>query len=132
MIPERTIGIRGQPPAQVTLKEDRILPSACLQNVGVPKQTFFRGSISRPVLSPVNASAGPSRGPPHDSEPVRFATPSLCDSFIHYALPLTRRFRKPEANLSLGEKGVKSTGSGPSLKQVEFLGAPVLVDIAGA
>ena len=62
----------------------RILPSACLQNVGVPKQTFFRGSISRPVLSPVNASAGPSRGPPHDSEPVRFATPSLCDSFIHY------------------------------------------------
>ena len=77
----------------------RILPSACLQNVGVPKQTFFRGSISRPVLSPVNASAGPSRGPPHDSEPVRFATPSLCDSFIHYALPVTRRFRKPEVNL---------------------------------
>jgi hypothetical protein len=69
-----------------------LLPSPCLQNVGVPKRTLFRDSISRPVLSSVNASADPSRGPPHDSEPVRLATPSLCDSFIHYACRLPGAF----------------------------------------
>src|SRR5437764_5873527 len=53
----------------------------------------FRGSIARPVPSPVNASASPSRVLPHDSGSVWFATPSLCDSFIHYAMPVSRRFR---------------------------------------
>src|SRR5437588_9877111 len=53
----------------------------------------FRGSIARPVSSPVNASARPSRVLPHDSGSVWFATPSLCDSFIHYAMPVSRRFR---------------------------------------
>ncbi len=53
----------------------------------------FRGSIARPVLSPVNASAHPLRHAPHDSRSAWFATPSLCDSFIHYAMPVSRRFR---------------------------------------
>src|SRR5260370_4154686 len=53
----------------------------------------FRSSIARPVLSPVNASAHPLRHAPHDSRSAWFATPSLCDSFIHYAMPVSRRFR---------------------------------------
>src|SRR5260370_22297897 len=53
----------------------------------------FRGSIARPVLSPVNASAHPLRHAPDDSRSAWFATPSLCDSFIHYAMPVSRRFR---------------------------------------
>jgi len=35
-----------------------------------------------PLLSPVKASAGSALGPPHDSEPVWFATPSLHDALL--------------------------------------------------
>src|SRR5260370_34887605 len=53
----------------------------------------FRGSIARPVLSPVNALAHPLRHAPDALRSAWFATPSLCDSFIHYAMPVSRRFR---------------------------------------
>src|SRR6266852_3268615 len=49
-----------------------------------PGVRVFRGSISWPVLSPVNASTPLLRVMPHDSGPVWFATPSPYDSFIHY------------------------------------------------
>ncbi len=43
---------------------------------------------TRPARSPVNASRSPSRTPAHDSGPVWVATPSPCDSFIHYTSPV--------------------------------------------
>jgi hypothetical protein len=44
---------------------------------------------TRPARTPVNASATPSRAIPHDSGPVRVATRSPCDSFIHNFAGLT-------------------------------------------
>jgi len=43
---------------------------------------------TRPAPSPVNASRPPLRAPAHDSGPVWVATPSPCDSFIHYTSPV--------------------------------------------
>jgi len=43
---------------------------------------------TRPARSPVNASRPPLRAPAHDSGPVWVATPSPCDSFIHYTSPV--------------------------------------------
>ena len=71
-------------------------PGCCLPHTArasASRSNYFRGSIARPVLPPVNASASPSRASPHDSGSVWFATPSLCDSCIHYAKPVSRRFR---------------------------------------
>ena len=48
--------------------------------------TFSRLN-TQSIPSPVNASATASRPTPHDSGPVWLATPSLCDSFIHYTSP---------------------------------------------
>jgi hypothetical protein len=49
------------------------------------------GSISRlngwPVRTPVNASSSPLPTNMHDSEPVRVASPSLYETFIHNTLP---------------------------------------------
>jgi len=45
-----------------------ILPSASLNSVGIP-DSGFRGSIPGLPVSPVNASAAPSRAPLHDSGP---------------------------------------------------------------
>ena len=42
----------------------------------------------RPHAPTVNASATPSRAPPHDSGPVWVVSPSLCDSFIHNTMPV--------------------------------------------
>ncbi len=43
--------------------------------------------------TPVNASAMALLPLPHDSGPMWLATPSSYDSFIHYTLPVSRRFR---------------------------------------
>jgi len=65
----------------------RMLPSASCQGVGVLKLGVFRGSITWPIVPPVNASYPASRPCPHDSEPVWLAGPSPYDSFIRYILP---------------------------------------------
>jgi hypothetical protein len=65
----------------------RLLPSASCQGVGVLKFGVFRGSITWPVVPPVNASYPALRPCPHDSEPVWLARPSPYDSFIRYILP---------------------------------------------
>jgi len=64
-----------------------MLPSALCQSVGVLKFGVFRGSITWPVVPPVNASYPALRPCPHDSEPVWLARPSPYDSFIRYILP---------------------------------------------
>src|ERR1700681_3023779 len=46
-----------------------MLPSASLNGVGVP-DFGLRGSMADPPVSPANASAAPSRAPPHDSGPA--------------------------------------------------------------
>ena len=43
---------------------------------------------TRPARSPVNASPPPLRAHTPDSGPVWVATPSPCDSFIHYTSPV--------------------------------------------
>ena len=43
---------------------------------------------TRPIRSPVNASAMSLLTQPHDSGSVWFATPSLYESFIHYTFPV--------------------------------------------
>ena len=43
---------------------------------------------TRPIRSPINASAMPLLPQPHDSGSVWFATPSLYESFIHYTFPV--------------------------------------------
>ena len=73
----------------------RMLPSAWHHGVGVPESRMFRGSMPWPALPPVNASALPLQAAPHDSGPVWFATPSLCDSFIHYIPPAFTGARRP-------------------------------------
>jgi hypothetical protein len=74
-------------PTQLAIALRRMLPSALCQSVGVLKFGVFRGSITWPVVPPVNASYLALRPCPHDSEPVWFATPSPYDSFIRYILP---------------------------------------------
>jgi len=65
----------------------RMLPSASCQGVGILKFGVFRGSITWPIVPPVNASYPALRPCPHDSEPVWLARPSPYDSFIRYILP---------------------------------------------
>jgi hypothetical protein len=61
-----------------------------------PEGCCFRGSIARPARTPVNASALPLRETPHDSGPLWVASPSTCDSFIHYTPPVyPGAFRNP-------------------------------------
>jgi hypothetical protein len=72
---------------KLALTLHRMLPSASCQGVGVLKLGVFRGSITWPIVPPVNASYPASRPCPHDSEPVWLARPSPYDSFIRYILP---------------------------------------------
>jgi len=59
---------RAGPPQDSHLSPWFMLPSASLNGVGVP-DFGLRGSMADPPVSPVNASAAPSRAPPHDSGP---------------------------------------------------------------
>src|SRR5580658_2246355 len=48
----------------------------------------FRSSILSPHVPLSNASGPALRRVPHDSGSGWFATPFLCDSFIHYSMPV--------------------------------------------
>jgi hypothetical protein len=74
-------------PVKLAFTLHRMLPSASCQGVGVLKLGVFRGSITWPIVPPVNASYPALRPCPHDSEPVWLAGPSPYDSFIRYILP---------------------------------------------
>ena len=52
------------------------------------RRHFLSRLNTRPARSPVNASPPPLRADTHDSGPVWVATPSPCDSFIHYTSPV--------------------------------------------
>jgi hypothetical protein len=56
----------------------------------------FRGSMTWPMRSPVNASPVPSRPPAHDSGSMWFAIPSSWWTFTSYFLPVSRRTRTKE------------------------------------
>jgi len=51
-------------------------------------RSWFTRLNTRPVRSPVNASAPPSRAAPHDSGPMWVANPRSYDFFIHYTSPV--------------------------------------------
>jgi len=61
--------------------DSRIAPSAMLPSAGptasAPRICLFRGSIARPVRTPVNASLRPCGSPTHHSGPPWVATPSV-------------------------------------------------------
>ena len=58
--------------------------------VGAPEWLITRLN-GWPAASPVNASAAPSRAPPHDSGSGWFAIPFLYRTFIDYSLPVSWR-----------------------------------------
>jgi hypothetical protein len=64
-----------------------VLPSAGPEGVGDPKSMGFAAQYPAYPAS-VNASAAPSRGPPHDSRPAWFTTPSLYGTSTHYTAPV--------------------------------------------
>ncbi len=82
---------QGQRPRRTPLELAKallgMLPSAPCQSVGVLKFGVFRGSISWPVIPPVNASDMALRPRLYDSEPMRLAGPSPYGSCIRYILP---------------------------------------------
>jgi hypothetical protein len=75
-------------PVKLAFTLHRMLPSASCQGVGVLKLGVFRGSITWPIVPPVNASYPALRPCPQDSEPVWLARPSPYGSFIRYILPV--------------------------------------------
>ena len=81
-----------------------ISPRAILPSVSPRTSAPWSFGISRldtqPARTPVNASPEALRLPAHDSGPVWVATPSPCDSFIHYIPPILigADRRKPESS----------------------------------
>ncbi len=64
-----------------------VLPSAMRNDVGTLVAIISQLN-TRPTLAPVNASMAALRLQTHDSGPGWFATPFLCDSFIHNSTPV--------------------------------------------
>ena len=64
-----------------------VLPSALLNCVGT-LIAIISQLDTQPACAPVNASRRTLRCVAHDSGSGRFATPFLCDSFIHYSMPV--------------------------------------------
>ena len=64
-----------------------VLPSAMMNDVGTPIAIISQLN-TLPTCAPVNASMAASRLATHDSGSGWFATPFLCDSFIHYSTPV--------------------------------------------
>ena len=64
-----------------------VLPSAMLNDVGTPVAIISQLN-TLPACAPVNASMAASQLATHDSGSGRFATPFLCDSFIHDSTPV--------------------------------------------
>src|SRR5215510_15792463 len=64
-----------------------VWPSALLNDVGTLVAIISQLN-TRPACAPVNASMAASRLATHDSGSGWFATPFLCDSFIHNSTPV--------------------------------------------
>jgi hypothetical protein len=64
-----------------------VLPSAMRNDVGT-LVTIISQLNTQPTCAPVNASLPALRLATHDSGSGRFATPFLCDSFIHNPTPV--------------------------------------------
>ncbi len=64
-----------------------MLPSAIPNDVGTPVAIISQIN-TQPAGAPVNASMAALRLATHDSGSGWFATPFLCDSFIHYSTPV--------------------------------------------
>jgi hypothetical protein len=64
-----------------------MLPSAMTNDVGT-LVAFISQLNTQPACAPVNASMAASQLATHDSGSGRFATPFLCDSFIHDSMPV--------------------------------------------
>jgi hypothetical protein len=64
-----------------------VWPSALLNGVGTPVAIISQLN-GRPACAPVNASMVALRLAMHDSGSGWFATPFLCDSFIHDSTPV--------------------------------------------
>jgi hypothetical protein len=79
--------LRGVLPA-LALALPSVWPSALLNSVGTPVAIISQ-LYTQPANAPVNASLPASRLATNDSGSGWFATPFLCDSFIHYSTPVT-------------------------------------------
>src|SRR6266481_1726351 len=64
-----------------------VWPSVSVDDVGTPNRLISQLDIP-PACAPVNASRTALRLAAHDSGAGWLATPSLCDSFIHYSIPI--------------------------------------------
>ena len=71
----------------LALAHPPVLPSAMLNDVGTLVAIISQLN-TRPACAPVNASMAASRLATHDSGSGWFATPFLCDSFIHNSTPV--------------------------------------------
>src|SRR5580658_4591272 len=70
----------------------------------------FRSSILSPHVPLSNASGPALRRVPHDSGSGWFATPFLCDSFIHYSMPVFTS-APDDRRLSPGHRGAETPRS---------------------
>ena len=71
----------------LALAHPPVLPSAMRNDVGT-RVAIISQLNTLPACAPVNASMAASRLATHDSRSGWFATPFLCDSFIHYSTPV--------------------------------------------
>jgi len=78
--------LRGARP-MLAIAHPPVLPSAMRNDVGTPVAIISQLN-TQPACAPVNASMVALRLATHDSGSGWFATPSLCDSFIHYSTPV--------------------------------------------
>src|SRR5271170_2295322 len=74
-------------PRILAIAHPPILPSAMQNDVGTLVAIISQLN-TRPACAPVNASMAASRLATHDSGSGWFATPFLCDSFIHDSTPV--------------------------------------------
>ena len=73
--------------ARLALAPAAVLPSATWNDVGTPDAIISQLN-TLPACAPVNASMAALRLATHDSGSGWFATPFLCDSFIHDSTPV--------------------------------------------
>ena len=71
----------------LAIAQPPVLPSAIRNDVGTPVAIISQFN-TQAACAPVNASMGATRLATHDSGSRWFATPFLCDSFIHHSTPV--------------------------------------------